>query len=209
VPAPEIEAIVVKALREQPDLRSNAERQNTISDRQLVEQQVDRIIVQPQAIVIQLKSDIEQQVDARDKNAEPDTDSSRHTLSVLNVSWSAAPSGEVKGILHSPAPAQTMSPETRDLLLTAIAKARVWIDNLVEGRAASIAEIAKQEGKVERHIKFLVPLAFASPALVSALVDGTLTADLKLTDLAKMPSLSWTEQERPGKYLPGVLSEGR
>ena len=37
--------------------------------------------------------------------------------------------------------------ESRDALLMAIAKARAWVDDLVEGRAASFAEIAKSEGK--------------------------------------------------------------
>jgi site-specific DNA recombinase len=60
----------------------------------------------------------------------------------------------------------------RDVLLTAIAKARAWIADLAEGRAASLAEIAKREGKVERHIKLLAPLAFVSPQFVSEIIDG-------------------------------------
>lgn len=46
-----------------------------------------------------------------------------------------------------PPPAQrsTLKPETRDALLEAIAKARVWIDDLIEGRVASLAEIARRE----------------------------------------------------------------
>jgi hypothetical protein len=37
--------------------------------------------------------------------------------------------------------------ETRDTLLTAIGKARVWIDDLVKGRASSFAEIARGKAK--------------------------------------------------------------
>ena len=40
-------------------------------------------------------------------------------------------------------------------MLTAIAKARAWINDRVEGRVASFAEIAEREGKVERHIGLL------------------------------------------------------
>ena len=40
-----------------------------------------------------------------------------------------------------------MSAESRDALLTAIAKARAWIDDLVEGRIASFAEIAKPKAR--------------------------------------------------------------
>jgi site-specific DNA recombinase len=193
VPAHDIETIVVKALRERPDIGVNGERQNVICDRELIEQQVDRVIVQPQAIEIQLKSEIEQQAGAHDQDDEADSESSRRVPSILNVPWSAAPSVEVKGIIHSPSPAPTMSPETRDLLLTAIAKARAWIDDLVEGRVASFAEIAKQEGKVERHVRFLAQLAFVSPRIVSAIANRSVP-DLKVTDLAKASVFSWTEQ---------------
>ena len=89
-----------------------------------------------------------------------------------------------------------MSAENRDLLLTAIAKGRGWVDDLVEGRVASFAEIAKQEGKVERHIRFLAPLAFISPKIVTAIADSSMP-DVKVTDLAKaVVQHSWTHQGR-------------
>jgi hypothetical protein len=62
-------------------------------------------------------------------------------------------------ILHSPLAGPPMIAGKRHVLLTAIAKARAWIADLAEGRAASFAEIAKHEGKVERHIRLLAPLA--------------------------------------------------
>jgi site-specific DNA recombinase len=140
---------------------------------------------QPQTIEIQLKGEPEQHAGARDQDAEPDSDSNRRAPSILSVPCCAAPSVEVKGIIHSPSPARTMSAETRDLLLTAIAKARAWIDDLIEGRVASFAEIAKQEGKVERHIRFLVPLAFVSPRIVEEIVASTAPSNLTVTRLAQ------------------------
>jgi len=92
-----------------------------------------------------------------------------------------------------------MTPETREALLSAIAKARVWIDDLAKGKAASFAEIAEREGKVERHVRFLAPLAFVSPRTVSAIVDGSAPADLTVTELAKSLPYSWAEQERRSK----------
>jgi hypothetical protein len=38
----------------------------------------------------------------------------------------------------------SMKPETRDALLTAIAKARSCIEDIVEGRIASLAEMAQE-----------------------------------------------------------------
>jgi ParB-like chromosome segregation protein Spo0J len=81
-------------------------------------------------------------------------------------------------------------------LLSAIAKARVWIEELVQGHAASFAEIAEREGKAERHIRFLAPLAFVSPRVVVAIAEGSLAGHLNATKLVKSMDCSWAEQER-------------
>ena len=67
---------------------------------------------------------------------------------------------------------------------------------LAHGRAASFAMIARREGKGERHIRLLAPLAFISPRIVSALLDGTAPANLTLTQLVRALPYSWAEQER-------------
>src|SRR5262249_16351917 len=102
----------------------------------------------------------------------------------------------VKGIIHVPAHNTPIKASRREALLIAIAKARRWIDDLAHGRAASFALIARREGKVERHIRLLAPLAFVSPRIVSALLDGTAPADLTLTKLARALPYCWAEQER-------------
>ena len=73
---------------------------------------------------------------------------------------------------------------------------RGWIDDIRLGRIASVAEIAKREGRGERHIRLLAPLAFVSPRTIAALLDGTAPADLTVTGLAKALPYSWAEQER-------------
>jgi len=65
--------------------------------------------------------------------------------------------------------------------------------------------IARQEGKVERHIRLLAPLAFVSPRIVSALLDGTAPADLPLSKLARALPYSWAEQERRVGTSPPFL----
>ena len=89
-----------------------------------------------------------------------------------------------------------MKPASRDALLTAIAKARGWIDDIRLGRIASFAGIAEREAQGERHIRLLAPLAFLSPRINAAIVDGTAPGDLTVTGLAKTLPYSWCEQER-------------
>jgi len=98
-----------------------------------------------------------------------------------------------KGILHSPSAGPPMIAGNHGVLLIAIAKARAWIADLAEGRAASFAEIAKREGKVERHIRLLAPLAFVSPQFVSGIINGQVPS-VAVTTLAKHVSWSWAQQ---------------
>ena len=55
---------------------------------------------------------------------------------------------------------------------------------------------AGREGKVERHVRLLVPLAFVSPRIISGLLDGTAPAGLTIATLARALPWSWAEQER-------------
>jgi site-specific DNA recombinase len=56
--------------------------------------------------------------------------------------------------------------------------------------------VAVQVLKVERHIRLLTPLAFVSPRIIAAIMDGSAPADLTVTGLAQPLAFSWTEQER-------------
>ncbi len=89
-----------------------------------------------------------------------------------------------------------MSPEARDALLAAIARARGWMEDLRFGRVATLAEIADREGLGERHVRLLASLAFVGPRTLAAIADGSTSADLTITRLAKVLPYSWAEQER-------------
>jgi len=62
--------------------------------------------------------------------------------------------------------------------------------------------IVAPEAQGERHIRLMAPLAFLSPRIIAAIVDGTAPADLTVTGLAKALPYSWAEQkERVGLSL--------
>ena len=84
----------------------------------------------------------------------------------------------------------------RDAQLIAIARARQWVEELAHGHAASFAAIARREGKAERHARLLAPLAFVSPRIVAAILDGTAPAGITVTALARARPWCWAEQER-------------
>jgi hypothetical protein len=136
-----------------------------------------------------------QELDAHD-GASTSSQPAITTIKTIAIPWTNPVPAAVKGIIHVPAHNTPIKPGRREALLIAIAKARNWIDDLAHGRAASFAVIARREGKVERHIRLLAPLAFLSPRIVSALLDGTAPADLTVMALVRALPYSWTEQER-------------
>jgi hypothetical protein len=116
---------------------------------------------------------------------------------VVSLPWTAQSFPSVKGVLHQPETKPTLKPETRDAILLAIAKARSWIDDVVSGRVRSFAEIAEHEGKVERHIRLLTPLAFHPPRTLAAIIDGTGPHDATVTALAQAVPYRWDRSPGP------------
>ena len=188
VNASDIETKVVQAVRDRLDRCNADEDQRAAPDRALIEQNVQQIIVKPQELEIHLVSEAGDQVIATQRSSESTC------VVVITVPWTMTANGTAKGVLHSPLPSPVMSVDERDVLLTAIAKARAWIDDLVEGRITSLAEIAKREGKAERHIRFLALLAFVSPRIIEDIING-IALSTGLADLAKRMSYCWSQQK--------------
>ena len=68
-------------------------------------------------------------------------------------------------------------------LLKAVARARVWFDELASGGVRSLAEIARNEGIGKRYVERLSRLAFVSPAIVEAICQGQQPAELNAETL--------------------------
>ena len=194
VPAAEIEALVVAALRNHLNARGGGEGLPA-NDRDLLESHLERVTLTPNHLELRLRELVEP-TQAHDPVNDGSSGPPIASVTTMAVPWTSPVPAAVKGIIHVPAHNTPIKASRREALLIAIAKARQWIDDLAHGRAASFALIARREGKVERHIRLLAPLAFVSPRIVSALLDGTAPADLTLTKLARALPYCWAEQER-------------
>jgi DNA invertase Pin-like site-specific DNA recombinase len=189
VPAHDVEISVTKALRGHFDKAGSHERSKLL-DRDLIERLVDRIIVKSDAIEIHLTS-----ATKNDKTDHPKGGrrlSENNSDGFIKVPWAPPANVAVKGVLNSHQPLPAISVSNRGVLLTAIAKARAWVGDIAEGRVASFAEIAKREGKVERHIRLLAPLAFVSPVAISKIIDGA-HLPMSVTELAKGVPYLWNK----------------
>jgi hypothetical protein len=193
VPAPEIETLVCDGVRRHLAAMGDGEPAPVTADRDLIERHVTRVIVKPQALEVCLIPTSEASAQTENPSL-LDSDPHLPPTTTITLPWTAPSFAAVK-VVHAPYTEPAMKPESRDALLAAIAKARGWIDDIRVGAIASFAEIAAREAQGERHIRLLAPLAFLSPRIIAAIVDGTAPADLTVTGLAKALPYSWAEQE--------------
>jgi hypothetical protein len=163
------------------------------NDLELLERRLERVTLSSNRLELRLRQTVEPAHNAANKvpSALRMAD-----IATITVPWTSPLPAAVKGITHVPAHNTPMAPSRRESLLMAIAKARSWVDELVNGRVGSLAMLARREGKAERHIRLLLPLAFVSPRIVSSILEGTAPAGLTITALARALSWSWAEQER-------------
>ena len=195
VPAAEIETLVLDGIRKHCASFAESEHPTAVADRDLIERHVDSVIVRPQALEVRLVPTSQASAPTEESSPDEPTASELPTTTIT-LAWTGPSFAAIKGIVLVPSATPELKPESRDALLTAIIKARGWIDDIRLGRMASFAEIAKREAQGERHIRQLAPLAFVSPRIIAAIVDGTAPADLTVTGLAKALPYSWAEQEQ-------------
>jgi len=189
ISAPEVEAMALQAIQNALAGQESVDTGTPRNERSLVEQHLEKIVVRRQAIEFSVNDAAQSAHEYSNPRSAPDDPASAGAVQSIVVPRTITATIAMKGILHSPAPKHAADLGNRDALLTAIAKARRWISDLAAGRVASIAEIANREGKVERHIRLLAPLAFVSPQLIANIASGDVPPP-RITDFAKRVAYS-------------------
>jgi len=182
VPASEVEALVVKSVRDQLELPTGSK-----DDPALVRDHVVRVEVQPDQLIIELAPK-----DATDRKRKRDRQS-------LEIPWRKAPSTRRREILlPDTATRETARPirsENRALLVAAIARGRCWLDELATDPTATIESIANRAGCSPRKVNMTMSLAFLAPDLVKAAIEGRLPHGMGVTRLSELPA-EWSRQYR-------------
>jgi hypothetical protein len=83
--------------------------------------------------------------------------------------------------------------ETRVALVTSIACGRRWLDEIVTDNVADVEQIATRENCSVRQVNMTVSLAFLSPTLVKAAIDGRLPRGIGIARLRDAPA-EWSRQ---------------
>jgi site-specific DNA recombinase len=118
---------------------------------------------------------------------------------VLTLPWTRASSRRrreiIQGIGEAQGPLQAMRTKARDTFIRALRDARRWLDELLIDPAHTIESLAMREHRSERSIRMTVSLAFVSPALAKAAMEGRLPRGFSVKRLTELPML-WSEQWR-------------
>src|SRR5262249_28350312 len=174
-----------KHLAGKADAKVKAESPHSLSDKELISAYVARVDVKLDHLAIQFSAKSERNGEA------------------LVVPWRKAPSRRPREIIPPVSTSSHRDPrpiraETRAKLVSAIAKGRHWLDELVGGTVTNVEQIATREKCSIRHVNRTITLAFIAPTLVQAAVDGRLPRGIGVATVCDFPS-EWTRQyERLG-----------
>ena len=83
--------------------------------------------------------------------------------------------------------------ETRATLVTAIARGRRWLDEIIAGTVSGVEQIAAREKCSIRQVHMTISLAFLAPSLVKAAIEGKLPRGIGVTRLRDAPA-EWSRQ---------------
>jgi hypothetical protein len=176
--APEIESVVLRALRERCPERT------VIDDRTLVTGYVNSITIRDAVVEIWLSpaAGVDHEIDDDESNT-------RASAPVLIVSWAPTPLRRRREIIVPSGGTDTrpIRAETRTTLVRSVALGRRWLQELVDGSAADPDEIAAREGCSKRHLLKMISLCSLDPDLVKAAVNGRLPRGIGVTRLSDAP----------------------
>ena len=159
----------------------------------LVRELVEKIIVDEKTIIIKLRRGLLLGEDVASSASEAASDSAVELTATAAFTRRGA---ETKLVLPGLAP-QKHSSRCDPALIKAIARGRAWFEELVSGRARSLQELAKRDGISRRYIRRLIGLAFLSPELIEAILQGRQPVALTATRLTELDlPLDWTEQHK-------------
>ena len=178
VPAPEIETLVIDAVRKR--LKENT----PTTDYDLINANIGRVEVHADRIVIKLARKGDRKSNRKTDNA------------VLYVPWKKTNLKRRREIIAPAVSSQDIRPirsETRLALVTSIACGRRWLDEVVTGTVADVEHIAAREKCSVRQVNMTISLAFLSPTLVKAAIDGRLPRGIGIARLRDAPA-EWSKQ---------------
>jgi site-specific DNA recombinase len=157
-----------------------------LGDREALAQLLASIVVYKDKLIVRFKSD----------NPDETVDHADDQPS-LTIAWQKPPSKRARRVLlPQNASRSLVRPEQferRARLVSAIAKGRRWLDDVVSGRVTNVTELCTREKCSVRQVNMTISLAFLAPNLVKAAVEGRLPRGIGIERLRDPPT-EWSRQ---------------
>jgi len=122
--------------------------------------------------------------------ADQASESENHQL--LTIPWQKPPSKRSREILiprnASRSDVRPERFERRARLISAIARGRQWLDDVVSGRVSTVAQLCAREKCSVRQVNMTISLAFLAPNLIKAAVEGRLPRGIGIERLRDPPT---------------------
>jgi site-specific DNA recombinase len=99
----------------------------------------------------------------------------------------------IQGQGEQSAAVRPMRTKARGVLIDALRDAHRWLDELTTDSSHTVESIAAREKKTERSIRLTMSLAFLSPDLVKAAIDGRLPRGFGVKRVMDLP-IAWSDQ---------------
>ncbi len=188
VPATDVEDVVLKFLNEH--LRSEGGTP-AITGHGAIAEVIDRIDVYRDRLAVRLRPRESPGTTRLANDNEPTDDR------LLSIPWQKPPSKRSWHILlphgSSRKDIRLERPERRLRLVSAIARGRRWLDEMISGSVTDAEQIASRERCSVRHVNMTISLAFLAPRLVRAAVEGRLPRGTNIERLRDAPA-EWSQQ---------------
>ena len=196
VPAADIEDTVARSLKEHLAAKQDGPTLSALAlgNPSIFAELIAGIVVHKDRLVVRFKSD------------RTDEASDRPDAQLLTIPWQKPPSKRSRRILlpHN-ASRSEVRPEQfarRARLVSAIARGRQWLDDVVSGRVTTVAELCAREKCSVRQVNMTISLAFLAPDLVKAVVEGRLPRGIGVERLRDPPT-EWSRQFEALGLNPG------
>jgi hypothetical protein len=161
-----------------------------LSDRDLLEDQVERIVVGKDRLKIELKP-IPEQANSIDPSSSADLGSERHRS--ITMPWAA---NSTRPLVQIDERATKPSSSPDPSLVQAVGRAHAWIRQLSEGTYESIEELAAAHGMHVKVVRQAIRLGFLAPDIVAGMLAGDRSPSARLTPSQSELPLSWAAQRQ-------------
>jgi len=183
VPAAEIEDVIVRSLQKPLIAQKQSSSGTQIGNRKVLQDSITRIDVHEDHLAIRLKSADDEETSTDDH--------------LFSIPWQKPPSKKSRQILlpHG-IPRNEVRPtriQSRARLVSAIARGRRWLDEVVSGSVTDVQQIAARQKCSVRQVNMTISLAFLAPDLVRAAVEGGLPRGIGVERLRDAPA-EWRQQ---------------